>query len=206
MVRFVDAGVRIISGNENPGAVLSKLEAAARICHGSTSAIEDPTDFLRRIIRMGHESILEHHSITLYVQCDRATAQQWTRHRLAAYSMQSQRYVDFSSQRHGNGDIAFIMPPFPLDREDLIKTFTEACASAEQSYLALRKAGAPAEDARSVLPNATATVFYTTANLRQWRHFLRLRSAPQAQEPIRNLAKDLKLLLLATWPCLFDDI
>lgn len=204
MVRFVESCVRIVSGNESPLAVLTKLEAAARICHGSEPH-EDVESFLRRIIKMGHESILEHHSITVYVQCDRATAQQWTRHRIAAYSMQSQRYVDFTTQKHGGGDIAFVPPSFPPDRRDLFAIFEAACGAAEKSYAELRQAGVPPEDARAVLPNSTATVFYTTANIRQWRHFLKLRCSLQAQKPIRNLAADLKLLLLNTWPCLFDD-
>ena len=118
--------------------------------------------------------------------------------------MESQRYVAYDSEKHGQGEITFIVPTFATEQATVL--FKESLKVAENTYCQLRAAGAHAEDARAVLPNATATQLYMTANLREWRHFIEMRAAPAAQGEIRILAKELHRQLVAVFPCLFDDL
>jgi thymidylate synthase (FAD) len=204
-MKIVKPDVTAVSGLECPGAVIDKLEAAGRICYKSEpKASSGAETFVRRLIEMGHESVIEHHSVTFRVRCSRSCAQQWTRHRLASYSMESQRYVDYTSERHGSGDIPFVMP------EGMTESQRAATADffrlAEAQYCALRCMGATPEDARSVLPNATATEFFCTANLREWRHFIKLRIDRSAQKEIRSLAAQVQATMVAAFPSVFCDI
>ena len=224
----VMANAKVVRGLEDPQGIMKMLETIGRICHGSKpNATPDSAErFIRMIIRLGHESVLEHVSVTVYVECDRAMAQQWTRHRIAAYTMESQRYVTYKEvrfidpefrsksggDRHyskGLVDHAAGCPsaePVPEDVKALYAAFDQACSTAEHEYQMLRNSGAPPEDARVVLPNCTRTVFYTTANLRSWRHFFEMRCAPGAQHNIRAVSTDLLKQFHQALPAVFQDI
>ena len=217
------ANAKIIRGLEDPRGIMDMLETIGRICHGSTpNASQDSAEkFVKMIIRLGHESVLEHVSVTVMVECDRAMAQQWTRHRIATYTMESQRYVTYK-------EVRFVDPEFksrsvekntkeqtvccaaaesvPEDIKALYAAFEQSCSTAEHGYQMLRNLGAPPEDARVVLPNCTRTVFYTTANLRSWRHFFSMRCAPGAQHNIRRVAIDLLNQFHAVLPAVFQDL
>ena len=77
---------------------------------------------------------------------------------------------------------------------------------AESAYLKLLAMGAKPEQARSVLPNSLKTELYVTMNLREWRHFLRLRTSPRAHPQMRELALQIKSLLSEKLPIIFEDI
>lgn len=204
MVEIVKSVASVSHGLEDPSEAMRAIETAGRISHASEApGTPDATDrFVRMLVRLGHESVLEHWSVTVHVKTDRATAQQWTRHRLAAYTMVSQRYVD--GARHG---ISFADPEFSgNNRDEAYHIFTELCGASVCAYTALRKLGMPPEDARSVLPNATLTEFYTTANLRSWRHFFSERCKPQAQHNIRQLALSLLSEMHSKLPAVFYDL
>jgi thymidylate synthase (FAD) len=204
-MKLVEPEMMVVSGIESPAEVIAKIERAGRVCyHSEPSATPEKAEvFIRRLIKMGHESVIEHHSATCFVTCSRSCAQQITRHRLASYSMESQRYVAYDSERHGAGSIDFVMPE---GGKAMSQSFLEAFAEAEAAYNKLRAAGVAAEDARAVLPNAVATHLYMTADLREWRHFIEMRADPRAQGEIRELARQLHAQLVAALPCLFDDI
>ena len=218
----------IVAGLENPAAIMLFLEKIGKVSHASPVGIRGQAgaeSFIRMIVKLGHESVLEHISVTVCVECDRAMAQQWTRHRLAAYTMESQRYVSYK-------EVRFVDPEFkstatghyytrdkvahagccasaevvPEDVKTLYGAWEQACTTVEHQYQMLRNSGAPPEDARSVLPNCTRTVFYTTANLRVWRHILRMRTAVGAQHNIRRVMVDLYNQFYAKLPAVFWDI
>ena len=200
MYSFADA--KIVHGAENPSETMRLFETIGRISHlsGESKSDESAGKFVRMLVRLGHESVLEHSSVTVLVECDRAMAQQWTRHRLAAYTMESQRYVNYKS-------ISFIDPEF-RDTVDSAVTdeFHKSCAAAAVQYQKLREAGAPPEDARAVLPNCTKTTFYTTANLRAWRHIFLMRCAPGAQHNIRRVMTSLLSEFYSAFPDVFYDL
>lgn len=131
------------------------------------------------LIKRGHESVLEHASITVRFVCDRSISHEIVRHRLASYSQESQRYVRY------NGDIEFINPRMPNAKA--YEAWQELCERAEETYKELLSYGVQPQQARSVLPNSTKTEIIMTANLREWRHFLKLRTAKAAHPQMREL-------------------
>lgn len=108
-----------------------------------------------------------------------------TRHRLASFAIESQRYVDLA------GDIAFIRPLFYREDSKAADFWRECMKDAEESYHFMRECGMKPEDARKVLPNSTATRIVMKANLREWRHVFSLRMSRAAYPEMRMLMRDL---------------
>ena len=180
--------------------ILKRIEKAGRTCYKSEDRItaESAEAFVRMLIERGHESVLEHESITVRFVCDRGVSHEIVRHRLASYSQESQRYVRY------NGDIEFINPHMPNAKA--YEAWQELCERAEETYKELLSYGVQPQQARSVLPNSTKTEIVMTANLREWRHFLKLRTAPAAHPQMRELTVPLLHKLQERIPVIFDDI
>ena len=187
--------------------VLAHIEKCGRTCYKSEGKIADGSaeKFVRGIIKRGHESVLEHVSFTVRFICDRGVTHEIVRHRLASYSQESTRYCRYSDDGFGN-EITVIEPLF-LDRDTFLWHIWEtACKQAEESYMQMLHYGAKPEEARSVLPNSLKTEICMTANLREFRHFLKLRTAAAAHPQIREVAMMLLNTLHERLPVLFDDI
>ena len=180
--------------------MLKRIEKAGRTCYKSENRItaESAENFVRRLIERGHESVLEHESITVRFVCDRGISHEIVRHRLASYSQESQRYVRY------NDDIEFINPRMPNAKT--YEAWQELCERAEETYKELLSYGVQPQQARSVLPNSTKTEIVMTANLREWRHFLKLRTAKVAHPQMRELTVPLLQELQERIPVVFDDI
>ena len=180
--------------------ILKRIEKAGRTCYKSEDRIteESAENFIRMLIERGHESVLEHESITVRFVCDRGISHEIVRHRLASYSQESQRYVRY------NGDIEFINPRMPNAKAH--EAWQELCERAEETYRELLSYGIQPQQARSVLPNSTKTEIVMTANLREWRHFLKLRTAKAAHPQMRELTVPLLHELQRQIPVVFDDI
>lgn len=167
--------------------IFKKVELAGRTCYKSEGKITDDSclSFFKMILNKKHLSVLEHVSITARFICSRAMTHELVRHRLASHSMESQRYC-----RYNTNDIQFIMPIwFGLEGNEKDMLWSDAMEYAEQKYIELLDAGQSAQDARDVLPNATKTEIVVTANLREWIHILKLRTAPEAHPEMRRLMK-----------------
>lgn len=170
-----------------------KIEIAGRVCYQSEPK-GDPEKFIRMIIKRGHESVLEHGSLTFKLRTNRAIANEIVRHRLASYSQESTRYVKYD-------DIEFI----PCDR--LGKTYGEDMLSRiEDAYKFLIDQEFKPEEARDILPNATATTLVMTMNFRELRHFLKLRLDKAAHPQIRELAGMILEILREKYPVFVEDI
>lgn len=180
--------------------MLKRIEKAGRTCYKSEDRItaESAENFVRMLIERGHESVLEHESLTVRFVCDRGVSHEIVRHRLASYSQESQRYVRY------NGDIEFINPHMPNAKA--YEAWQELCERAEETYKELLSYGVQPQQARSVLPNSVKTELVMTANLREWRHFLKLRTATAAHPQMRELTVPLLKELQARIPVVFDDI
>lgn len=177
--------------------ILTKLEKAGRTCYKSEDNISEGSAerLIRSCIKRGHESVLEHAVITYRVICDRGVSHEWVRHRIAAYSQESTRYCNYGKDKFNN-QLTFIKPYWfdsisGLQRESFIKS----CEYAEVAYLDLLKQGFRPEMARAVLPNCLKTEFVCTMNIRELRHFLKLRTAQAAHPDIRKLAWQLLTML-----------
>ncbi|MDD3024037.1 MAG: FAD-dependent thymidylate synthase [Syntrophomonadaceae bacterium] len=188
--------------------VISKLERYARVCYKSEGQMTeqgDP-DFLKRIIKSGHESIIEHEKITLMFIIDRGISHEIVRHRAgAAYSQESTRYCNYSKDKFSN-EISVIDPYFFRDDPQAYKLWMDSCQTAESSYMNLLKAGRSPQEARSVLPNSLKTEIVVSYNMREWRHFLRLRCDKAAHPQMRQVGIPILLLFREKIPVLFADV
>lgn len=179
---------------------------------GRTCYLSEPKgsaeDFIRKRIKQGHESIIEHEKVTVRIICDRGISHELVRHRLSSFSQESTRYCNYSMDKFGS-EITFIEPCF---FEKGSKEFLEwewLCQKCEDTYFSLIDKGRTPQEARSVLPNSLKTELIMTCNLREWRHFFKLRALglqgkphPQMLEIAVPMLKDFQKLL----PAIFSDL
>lgn len=191
---------------------LNTIETAGRTCYQSEDRMTDDSaeDFIRRIIQRGHESVLEHVSVTARFICDRGVSHEIVRHRIGAYSQESTRYCNYSKGKFGS-EITVIRPcffkgVFPSHEGDKEDQWYDACLSAEYGYFRMLEDGATPQEARSVLPNSLKTSLIVTYNFREWRHFIRLRCDPAAHPQMQQVAFMARDLLAERYPVFFDDL
>lgn len=207
-MKIVKPSWRIAALTEaDPTRLLRHLEAMGRICYQSEEAVT-PTSykqFLKSIIQRGHESVLEHASVTAVVICDRGVTHEIVRHRIASYSQESTRYCNYSQGKFGN-ELTVVEPPF-WDREsDEYETWKHACEVTEAAYFDLLSLGCTPQEARDVLPNSTKTQIAITMNIREWRHFFRLRCSKKAHPQMIEIACKGLIEFYDYFPELFEDI
>lgn len=187
--------------------ILNKISMRGRVCYKSTHVDENAEKFVAGLIARGHESALEHVSFSVLFVCDRGVSHEIVRHRIASYSQESTRYCNYSQDRFGNG-ITVVYPAFHSQEKSSIvdSIWTAACLQAEDYYFKMLASGATAQEARSVLPNSLKTELVMTANIREWRHFLKLRTVPAAHPDMRKVAVMLLKKLQSQLPVFFADI
>lgn len=191
-----------INGEE----ILQRLEAIGRVCYKSEDKITTGSaqKFISALIKNGHESVIEHTSVSVKVICDRGVSHEIVRHRLASYSQESTRYCNYSESKFCN-QLTFIRPVFFERGSDRYKLWELAMESAEKTYLEMTAQGIRPEEARSVLPNSLKTEIIMTMNLREWRHFFRLRTAAAAHPQMRQVATLICMEFKANIPVIFDE-
>ena len=203
MIEVIHMSAEII-GPVNPETDLAKIETMARTCYASpmSESPEARDAFIRKLVQAGHESVIEHVAVSFMLTVPRSISHQIVRHRVGvAYSQQSQRYVDLS-----RGPLKVIAPIPALEGEafDIWRKTTETSAAA---YDVLIQGDAQPQQARSVLPNCTATKLGMTANLRAWRHILKQRwTNPTADPAIREVMGMVGEKLKELYPPVFGDI
>lgn len=184
-------------------AILKKLERCGRVAYKSEDKTtpDSARKFVKSLIERGHESVIEHVSITVKLICDRGVTHELVRHRLVAYTQESTRYCNYAKK-----GMTVIKPPFWREASTEYHIWLASMEMAEKSYNTLIEMGCSPQEARSVLPNSLKTEIATTANLREWRHILKLRTSkaahPQMRELMMPLLRDFKRLI----PVVFDDI
>ena len=203
----VRPNVVLIEYTPNPDSVVA---AAGRLCYSNADidalrtrvSEKDQTKYLRKL---GHLSTFEHVSFTFGIEgVSRALLAQITRHRIASFSVQSQRYVGQS----GEDGIDYILPP-EIEKlgDEYVKRFADQMDMMDKWYrewLELLGEGGK-EDARFVLPNAAATRMVVTMNARELNHFFALRCCNRAQWEIRDVAWQMLKLAHEAAPALFDE-
>ena len=200
--------------------MLERIEAAGRTCYKSEAKAGPGTaaSFVHKIIERGHESVLEHESISIRFIIDRGVSHELVRHRIASFSQESTRYCTYS------GGVTFVIPPWVAllpgerDGDEILREWKQylstgpelmwllSMARAEREYLDLLAYGWIPQQARSVLPNSLKTEIVMTANLREWRHVFRLRCSPAAHPQMREVMVRLAESLARILPCVFDDL
>jgi thymidylate synthase (FAD) len=189
---------------QRPENALEIIESAGRTCYKSEDKITpgSAVRFAAMILKSGHESVIEHVVAGVRFVTNRGVTHELVRHRLAAYSQESTRYVNY-----GNAEMAFIKPVWwEKSTEAQQNLFLEACKSAETRYNELLACGWKPQQAREVLPNALKTEIVVTANLREWRHIFRLRTSKASHPQIVALMRSCLDGFKARIPVLFDDL
>lgn len=206
----VRPNVVLIEYTPNPDSVVA---AAGRLCYSNADidalrtrvSEKDQTKYLTMLRKLGHLSTFEHVSFTFGIEgVSRALLAQITRHRIASFSVQSQRYVGQS----GEDGIDYILPP-EIEKlgDEYAKRFSDQMDMMDKWYrewLELLGEGGK-EDARFVLPNAAATRMVVTMNARELNHFFALRCCNRAQWEIRDVAWQMLKLAHEAAPALFDE-
>ena len=213
-MKIIDPSVEILTATEN---VLQLTEAAGRTCYKSEDRItpDSAPKFVKMLINRGHEAMLEHSSVTVRFICDRGVSHELVRHRIASFAQESTRYCNyggngltvirpcwFASRCDQMSYAAMVASKAPMAEWDWVMSMTNA----EQTYKRLLDSGWTPQQARSVLPNSLKTEVVMTANLREWRHFLKLRTAEAAHPQMRQVAGMLLIQLQERIPVIFDDI
>lgn len=205
-MRIIKPSVQIID-KIVPEEVIKKIELCGRVCYKSEDKItaESGTKFIANLIKRGHESVLEHAGFTVKFICDRGVTHEIVRHRLASYSQESTRYCNYSKGDF-NTQITVIEPLYLEVGTAGYELWRSGCEEAEKRYFDLLSWGCHPQEARAVLPNSLKTEIMMTANIREWRHFLKLRTSPAAHPQMREVADMLLEQLNFILPVFFDDI
>ena len=216
-LKIIEQSVRILRPSTCEEAVrdLCDIEYAGRNCYRSQDKVvpgESYERFIRNLLQRGHLSPLEFASMTVEIVTSRDVLCELTRHRLASFAVQSQRYVADDK----TGEISFVKPEFYLEPDEVdhgafaraaSRQWDEAMEQAENSYRLMKETYLMnPEDARKVLPNSTACVICMRANLREWLHIMKLRSAPAAYPEIRRMMNLLISEAKQLYPFLFDNL
>lgn len=191
----------------NGAGILKRIEKCGRVCYKSEDKIMEDSapKFVASIIKRGHEAVLEHASVTVKFTCDRGVSHEIVRHRMASYCQESTRYCNYSKDGFGS-EITVIEPCYLQPGSEGYKSWYSACSWAEHYYFEMLKNGCTPQEARAVLPNSLKTEVIMTANLREWRHFLKLRCSAAAHPQIREVAVQLLHTIRDNIPVVFDDI
>ena len=185
----------------------------AYLSEGKTSDAE----FVKSLIARGHETCLEHEIISVCVNCDRGISHEAVRHRIASYTQESTRYCNYSKGKFGSM-VAYIDIRGGMKRDKTVSKLSAevqaaiydewvlACEDAERHYMRMIELGATPQIARSVLNHSTKTTIVMTMNIREWRHFFKLRAADDAHPQMREIAQMMLAHFKDAVPVVFDDL
>ena len=199
--------------------LMQHIERCGRVCYRSEEQItkDSARRFVEKICKNKHESVLEHFSITAIVVCSRACSHQLVRHRIGSYSMESQRYCSYKdrlfvicprsvslgpgdySTLDDNGSVLINGVNFLIQNNQY-----HWLKQIESAFTAYQENG-KAEDARYLLPNASKTELAVTYNVRQWKHFFKMRCSKHVQTEIREIATSIRADLRKRFPGVFNE-
>ena len=217
-MKIIDQSVKVIYPRSLGGGVaeLKDIEFAGRNCWRSEERITDESyrQFIDSLRSRGHESPVEFAFIKLEIVTSRDVMAELTRHRLASFAIESQRYVNESKF---DGGIRFIRPLFyiPFDpyydyshhnmAYEASRKWDDAMLLAEDAYNQMINMGVKNQDARKVLPNSTACRIMMACNMRELSHIYELRSSKAAYPEMRELMRLLKQEVDKVYPGFLPD-
>lgn len=196
----------IIEDKIDGDKILKNLERYGRTCYKSENKITETSapDFIKMLLKGGHESVIEHEKITIRLICDRGVTHEIVRHRIASYSQESTRYCNYLPK--GKVGVMKIIEPFFFKNEaKKYNLWKKAMEETEKAYNKLIELGATPQEARTVLPNSLKTEIVITYNLREWRHFFKMRCSSRAHPQMREITVPLLSEFQKQIPVIFDD-
>jgi len=182
-----------------------QIERAGRTCYKSEDKItqESAEKFCRRLLDDRHDAMIEHACASMRFVCDRGVSHEVVRHRLFSFGQESTRYCNYSKAKFGAA-ITVIQPPCATVKGSII--WHEAMEAAEKFYFKMLDYGESPQIARSVLPNSLKTEIVVTGNMREWRHFFKLRLAKDAHPQMRIVAGMAFAIFERFVPCLSEGL
>lgn len=187
--------------------IMKKIERAMRTCYRSEGITTDDSykKLLKIAIDSSHLSVLEHEKISILMTCSLNTYKDLTRHRIgSSFSIESTRWCNYSKDKFEN-ELKFINPVY-IDDEFKYSVWKNCMQSIEDYYMDMSKVKAKPDELRTMLPHSIAADVYMTANIREWRHILQLRTTNRVHPEIRQLLIPLLLKFKEDMPELFNDI
>lgn len=187
--------------------VLKRIELCGRVCYKSEDKItgDSARQFVANILKSGHESVIEHEKISVRIICDRGVSHEIVRHRIASYSQESTRYCNYGKDKFGN-ELTVIKPLFWEEGSEEYRLWHDTITKIEQTYNQMIALGVKPQEARSILPNSLKTEIVVTMNMREWRHFFKLRTSNRAHPQMREIASMILEKFRQQIPVVFDDI
>ena len=203
-MRLVEPWIKV--ENFDGVKIMKRIERACRTCYRSEDKISEESykNLLTNCINRGHKSVLEHEKITVRIYSDIGTYKDLTRHRFASFSVESTRYCSYNKDKYGN-EIAVVNPVYIEDKE-VFETWKKAIEDMEKAYMKMKELGASTDMCREILPHSTAAEYTMTANIREWKHILELRTTNHVHPAIRQVLIPLLLLFKEQMPEIFGDI
>lgn len=218
MMKLIKSNSEILTNiNEN---LLKSIELYGRICYKSENKITEKSTekFIKHIIKNGHHSVIEHINISVKIICDRGISHELVRHRLASFSQESTRYVNYGT------NCTYIIPSWfehinecnnkEFNINDNLDNFNEdekywiesIILNELHYHMLLFNFKWNPQKARSILCNSTKTELIITANLREWRHIFNLRCSRKAHPQMQEIMIPLMIKMSNAIPIIFDDI
>ena len=203
-MRLVEPWIKV--ENFDGVKIMKRIERACRTCYRSEDKISEESykNLLTNCLNRGHESVLEHEKITVRIYSDIGTYKDLTRHRFASFSVESTRYCSYNKDKYGN-EIAVVNPVYMEDKE-VFETWKKAIEDMEKAYMKMKELGASTDMCREILPHSTAAEYTMTANIREWKHILELRTTKHVHPAIRQVLIPLLLLFKEQMPEILGDI
>lgn len=192
----------------NGKQILKDLEKVMRVCYKSEDRITDdsaPAIIKKWALDHKHESTIEHHSITVKFTTNRGVSHELVRHRLASFAQESTRYCNYGMDKFQK-QLKFIKPSWLSLGHKHFNVWMDHMEACEKTYMKMLELGFTAQEARGVLPNDLKTEIIVTANIREWRHIFKMRTAKAAHPDMRVLMIPLLKEFKERIPVLFDDI
>ncbi len=209
MVKIIEPSVEILTeldGNK----ILKHIENCGRTCYQSYQNVSEDVSSAKKMIEMliksGHESVLEHFSISVKMKVDIGVYKDITRHRAGtAFSIESTRFCNYSKDKFGN-EISFIKPCNIEENTEMYSLWLSEMKNIEETYCKMADMGAKPDQLRMILPHSTASEVSMSANLRSWRHIFNMRCAKAAHPSVRQAMLMILNKLYNHIPVIFDDL
>lgn len=191
---------------EDAVKMLKRVERAGRVSYKSEDKITDDSyaKFIRNVVNLGHLSVIEHAVVTAKLTVDRGVTHELVRHRLASFTQESTRWINYSSGRFGS-EIKVIEPSEVAANPAWHAVWEKTMLADEAGYMELLALGCPVQLSRSVLPTGLKAEIVVTANVREWRWIFDVRTAKDAHPQIIQIMKVGLVKLYELMPVIFED-
>lgn len=206
-MKIIEPSVEILTDIDRE-KILKHIEKCGRTCYQSYEKESENSakKMVEMLIKSGHESVLEHFSITVKMKTDIGAYKDITRHRAGtAFSIESTRFCNYSKGKFGN-EITFIKPINIQEDSDLWPLWLTQMKEIEKTYKTMAELGAKPDQLRMILPHSTAAEVCMTANLRAWRHVLRTRCHKAAHPSVQQIMKIVLSEFNKLLPEVFSDV